>query len=124
MAIPWIIPIKRKKQLSVYTGSSLGAWAGIVKDAIREFNTLSQVYKLGVTLTQASVPSTSTGGADVSVQAVNGSASFNYDGETRAGSFSGTGLHGLTYLFSRDGGLEKAAVFLPSQPQVNTPQAV
>jgi hypothetical protein len=121
MAIPWISTIKRKKQLAVYTGSSLGAWESIVKDAIREFNSLSRKHHLGVTLVESGSPAINTGGADVSVQAVDGTASFTYDGETRTGSFSGTAKHGLTLLFSRDGFLEKAAVFLPSHPQVNTP---
>lgn len=50
MALPWASAIKRKKQLAVYTGSALGPWAGIVKDAMREFNSLSRTHKLGVTL--------------------------------------------------------------------------
>lgn len=124
MAMPWTSAIKRKKQLTVYTGSSLGSWAGIVKDAIREFNSLSRKHQLGVTFAESSKPSTDTGGADVSVQSVNGAVSFSYGEVTRTGSLSGTGLHGLTLLFSRDGFLEKAAVFLPSQPQVNTPKVV
>jgi hypothetical protein len=33
-------------------------------------------------------------------------------------------MHGLTWLLSRDGVIEKAAVFLPSQPQVNTPNGL
>ena len=124
MAMPWISSIKRKKQLGVYIGSSLGAWTGIVKEAIREFNSLSQKNQIGVTLVESNKPSTDRGGADISVQAVNGAAEYTYGGETMTGSFSGTGKHGLTWLFSRDGEIEKAAVFLPTQPQVNTPNGV
>ena len=121
MPMSWTSAIKRKKQLAVYTGSSLGSWAGIVKDAVREFNSLSQMHQLGVTLIESSNPPTNTGGADVSIQSANGAVSFSYGGVTRTGSFSGIQKHGLTWLFSRDGFLEKAAVFLPSQPQVLTP---
>lgn len=124
MAMPWTSAIKRKKQLAVYTGSSLGSWAGILKDAIREFNSLSRKHQLGVTLIESSNPPTDSGGADISIQSANGAVSFSYGGETRNGSFSGIQMHGLTWLFSRDGFLEKAAVFLPSQPQVSTPKVV
>jgi|CXWL01.1.fsa_nt_gi hypothetical protein len=124
MAMPWNSAIKRKKQLAVYTGSSLGSWAGILKEAIREFNSLSRKHQLGVTLIESSNPPTDNGGADVSIQSANGAVSFSYGGETRNGSFSGIQMHGLTWLFSREGFLEKAAVFLPSQPQVSTPKVV
>lgn len=124
MAMAWTSAIKRKKQLAVYTGSSLGSWASIVKEAIREFNSLSQMHQLGVTLIESSNPPTNTGGADVSIQSANGAVSFSYGGVTRTGSFSGIQKHGLTWLFSRDGAIEKAAVFLPSQPQVNTPNGL
>lgn len=122
--IPWISPIKRKRQLAVYSDASLGVWAGIVKDAIREFNVLSRTHQLGVILVESNKPPAVIGGAEVSVQSVNGAASFSYDNETKTGSLTGTGLHGMTWLFSRDGFLEKAAVFLPSQPKINTPKTV
>lgn len=124
MAMPWTSAIKHKKQLTVYTGSSLGSWAGILKDAIREFNSLSRKHQLGVTLSESSNPPTDTGGADVSVQSVNGAASFTYGGETKTGFFGGIRLHGHTWLFSRGGFIEKAAVLLPSNPHVSTPKAV
>ncbi len=124
MAMPWTSAIKRKKQLAVYTGSSLGSWAGILKDVIREFNSLSRKYQLGVTLIESSNPPTDTGGADISIQSANGAVSFSYGGVTKPGSFSGIQMHGLTLLFSRDGFIEKAAVFLPSHPQVNTPNGL
>lgn len=121
MAMPWTSAIRRKKQLAVYTGSSLGSWAGIVKDALQEFNSLSRTHQLGVTLSESSHPPTDRGGADVSLQTANGALSFSYGGTTRTGSFPGVQKHGLTLLFSRDGFIEKAAVFLPSQPQLHTP---
>jgi len=124
MAMPWTSAIKREKELAVYTGSSIGSWAGILKEALREFNSLSRKHHLGVTLIESSKPPTDAGGADVSIESANGAVSFSYDGETRTGSFSGTRLHGLTWLLSRDGLIEKAAVFLPSQPQVNTPNGL
>ena len=93
MAMAWTSAIKRKKQLAVYTGSSLGSWASIVKEAIREFNSLSQMHQLGVTLIESSNPPTNTGGADVSIQSANGAVSFSYGGVTRTGSFSGIQIH-------------------------------
>jgi hypothetical protein len=33
-------------------------------------------------------------------------------------------MHGHTFLAQRDGGIEKAFIFLPAQPRVNTPRGV
>ena len=121
MAMPWTSAIKRKKQLVVYTGSSLGSWAGILKDAIRDFNSLSRKHQLGVTFAESSKPSTESGVADVSVEAVNGTVTHTYDGEQMSVSLNGRIMHGLTRLLSREGKIEKALIFLPRQPQVLTP---
>jgi hypothetical protein len=43
---------------------------------------------------------------------------YEYDGTSYQKSFSGTGLHGLARLLSRDGVIEKAFIFLPARPQV------
>ena len=39
-------------------------------------------------------------------------------------SFDGHRMHGRAFLFSRDGHIENAFVFLPSQPQINTPRGL
>ena len=54
----------------------------------------------------------------------NGPISAAYDGETQTGQFDGGRLHGLTLLFARVPGnvLEKAFIYLPSEPKVNTPK--
>lgn len=123
MPIPWTDGGKRSAQLSVYLGSSLrGAWTAPLREALREFNTLSRAHGLGATMTQANDAPTDSGGANVGVEAGNGQISCSYSGTQMSESFDGRRMHGRTFLFSRDGHIEKAFVFLPSQPQINTPR--
>ncbi len=124
MATPWTSSIKASGQLSVYSSSLTGNWAVVFGQALRDFNTLSRRHGLGVTLSPSSDPPTGSGGANVSVATGNGSVSCSYGGEAVSDSLDGTRMHGSTFLFSRGGAIEKAFIFLPSNPQVNTPRGV
>ncbi len=124
MATPWTSSIRGRGQLTVYSSSLSGNWAVVFGQALREFNTLSGRHGLGVTLSPSSVPSTGSGGTDVSVATGSGSVSCSHGGAAVSDSLDGTRMHGSTFLFSRDGAIEKAFIFLPSHPQVNTPRGV
>jgi hypothetical protein len=120
MATPWISSTQQQGKLSVLVGASMtGAWAGVFRHALSEFNALARRQGLGVTLVTAG-----SGEADVTVATASGQISVSYGGAQRSEAFDGRRLHGATLLFSRDGAIEKAFVFLPSQPQVNTPRGV
>lgn len=124
MANPWTDSVKKTAQLSVYAASIKGAWGALFREALREFNNLSRTHGLGVTIGQSSDTPTDSGGANVGVEAANGQISCSYDGEQVSEAFDGRRMHGRTFLFSRDGKIEKAFVFLPSQPQINTPNGI
>ena len=124
MAISWIDRIRQKKQLAVYASALGGTWTTLFPQALREFNALAHRYGLGVTLTASRVTPANSGGADVAVSTASGAVSASYGGTQESGSFDGNRMHGLTLLFSRDDSLEKAFIFLPIRPQVNTPQGV
>ena len=115
MAKPWVSSVKDTGQLTVYNNLTSGKWVHIFKVALQSFNELSKHYGLGVTMSQAK----DEGKANVVMAVSSGVAAYEYDGTTYQGAFDGKRLHGLTLLIGREGqeGMEKAAVFLPSDPQ-------
>jgi len=83
---------------------------------------LSGRHGLGVTYVQTRDPPTDAGGADISIATGNGSVTFNYSG-THTTTVNGRALQGSTLLVSRSGRpVEKAFMFLPDQPMINTPR--
>ena len=125
MAIPWTNSIKHRGRLSIYTDPSVtGTWAVVFREALREFNALSHRHRLGVTLTPSGASPTESGGADVSVETASGTVSRTYRGTEISESLDGTRMHGSTLQVSRADAIEKAFIFLPSHPQVNTPRGV
>jgi len=116
MPDPWIDSVKSSGQLSVHS-TLAGSWRTLFADALREFNTLSAGHRLGVTLT-----ATTESGANVEVQTGNGAISCTYAGATARGVLSGQMMHGRSFLFSVGGKVEKAHVYVPSGPLVNTPR--
>ncbi len=121
--IPWTDSVRQSGKLTIYIGALAGTWAHVFREALHEFNTLSAGNKLGVTVVESKHAPDDKDGANVSVQTANGPVSATYDNDTQTRNLSGGGLHGRTLLFRRDppGVLEKAFVFLPNQPLVNTP---
>ena len=130
MDTPWTDNIKNTRQLSIYAGPSLrrGTWARAFQRALRDFNRLSRRFRLNVTLIAARHSAATPGGADIQADAANGQIACAHGGATRTQFFNGRQLHGTCFTFKRQLGqnlrIEKAFIFLPSQPQVNTPRGL
>ena len=109
-----------------------GAWAGIAANAIREFNSLLTRHSLGVTLGAVTTPPdpSGVGGADVRIEAGNGTVDFTTFGQQVSVAISGTGLSGETRQVKIVlGGIEriaKAFIVVPATPTINAnpPRAV
>lgn len=122
MATAWIDTIKQTHQLTYFLNAMAGPWLSAVQDAVREFNALSRRHRLGVTYVQTSQAPTDAGGANLGIATASGSATFNYSGSHRT-TVNGAALSGSTLLVSAPSGpIEKAFMFLPSQPMINTPR--
>ncbi len=134
MGTAWEAPIQRAKRLGVFTGSSMGsgAWAGIAANAIREFNNLSTTHSLGVTLGAVTTPPdpSGVGGADVQIEAGNGTVNFTTFGQQVSVAISGTGLSGDTrqvkIVLGGIAHIAKAFIVVPATPTINAnpPRAV
>ena len=110
MTIPWESNVKATGTLTVYDGLKSGRWVHLFKSALQLFNGL----RLPVKMTAA----TDERSANVSMRVSVGTASYDYGGTTSSSSFDPKRLHGYTMLLHVAGGpLEKAVVFLPSDPQ-------
>ena len=112
MAIPWIKSVRDTKTLTVFDDIGSGTWANIFAFALGAFNAFAK--SAGIRM----VKSGDKKQANVVMGLGDGTVVYEYDGTSYQKSFSGTGLHGLTRLLSRDGVIEKAFVFLPARPQV------
>ncbi len=118
MPTPWIESVRRTGQLSVYFNPAISGsvWAEVASRAVHEFNQLSRLHQLGVQLVVVG-----RNVANIIVNISDGSASFSIDNQSHAVSLSSNALQGQTFNLSRSGSLFQSYVFLPSQPQVNTP---
>jgi hypothetical protein len=118
----WIDSVKQTHQLTFYLNAVTGQWLTAVQDAVREFNAVSAQHSLGVTYVQTDQGPTDTGGANISIATANGPVTFNYSGSHQT-TVDGRALHGSTLLISRPNGpIEKAFMFLPNRPMINTPR--
>jgi hypothetical protein len=127
MSYPWADRVRQRGRLSVYIAMGVArVWDNILRNAIREFNVLSRSEMLGVFLTQTTVAPAvlGNGGADVSVATANGQISCTYESVTRTSHFDGSRIHGITLQYQIDNKIEKAFIFLPDAPMVNTPRGV
>jgi hypothetical protein len=118
MSISWKSDVKSAGKLTVFNGITGGKWATLFSAALESFNKLNKRHGLGVKL----VPSKSKEDANVVMQTSAGSASFDYDGTTYSIAFDGKALKGKTRLVHPSGDIEKAFIYLPAEPLVNTPQ--
>src|SRR5262245_15528905 len=126
MSDRWIDKVVRTGRLNVHADGSLrGARSRIFVRALSESNRLSRQHHLGVSLhASATAPAADERGvADVNVRAAGDRISFSYAGERIDEAFGGQGLHGKTtcLIGHRRIGFFKAFVFVPTEPQVNTP---
>ena len=124
--IPWADSVRQSRTLTVYMDALAGNWTHVFREALRDFNLLSTANKLAVTIAASKRPAEAQDGANISVRTADGAISASYDGATQSGDFDGKRLHGLTLLFARQPGnvLEKAYIYLSSQPGVNTPKGL
>lgn len=110
MAIPWQSSVKAAGTLTVYDGLTSGRWVHLFKIALQLFNGLG----LPVKMTQTKDES----GANVIMKVSTGTAAYIYDNTTFSTAFDAKRLHGYTMLLHAEGGpVQKAVVFLPSDPQ-------
>lgn len=124
MANKWIEGIREKKKLTVFIqpGVAKSRWSGVVPASIKEFNRLMEKNKIDIQLIVSKDSPTDKGGADVSIDLGNGEVEIDYRNEKKVVKFDGRTAHGYTGLMLGDSGIEKAFVFLPADPQINTPQ--
>jgi hypothetical protein len=125
MAIAWVESVRDTGELTVFTGKSISntPWANVLPAAVKEFNVFNKSFGLGISLRTVSDPPTDTGGANVKIEAASGSISAAWSGSSKAENFNGKSLHGRTFQFHyENSGLEKAFVFLPLEPHINTPK--
>jgi hypothetical protein len=118
MPTQWTNTIRQTGQLTVKFNAQIrnSTWGNVAQRSITQFNRLSQRHRLGVKL-----KATTTATANVLVSFVNGTASFS-SGNTRHNvSLAGNRLHGRTVKLSRSSRIFQAYVFLPSNPQIQTP---
>jgi hypothetical protein len=94
----------------------------VCNQAIREFNALFSRHRLGVTLSRT----TQSGGtaANVVAEAPGDHISCSYAGTPVSESFDSSRMRGRTFTLAIEGRIEKAFVFLPIRPMVNTPRGV
>jgi hypothetical protein len=118
MAIAWKSDVKDTGKLTVYNEVTGGKWATLFSASLESFNKLNKRHGLGVKL----VPTKSKADANVVMQTSAGAASFDYGGTTYSIAFDGKALKGKTRLVHPSGNIEKAYIFLPAEPLVNTPQ--
>jgi hypothetical protein len=118
MTTPWEDSIRQSGQLNVRFNAQMqnSVWGKVVKKSINEFNRLSRRHSLGVRLIK-----TTAANANVIVNLADGKASFSSDSTEHTISLPGGGLQGHSSLLSRSGKMFKSYVFLPSDPQINTP---
>lgn len=134
--VPWPDAIKNSGQLTIGFDDSIGKalWDRIFKDAIFEFNKLSNTYKLGVTYVTENDPAK----ANVEARAASGDFEFAYppDIPKQTIRFDGKGAHGLCKpLLTEFTGpsrvpeyrMTKAIIVVPANPmssEADTPRAV
>ena len=113
MGMSWKSSIRDTKQLTIYNGITGGKWANIFDKSLESFNKFSK--QVGVKF----VPESDEEKANVIMQISSGAPSYIYGKDTFTSKkpFLSTGVHGYTMLLSVEKIIEKAVVFLPSDPQ-------
>src|SRR5262249_54640606 len=120
-ATPWTDAVKSSKQLTVFPDPGLSpSWRATFQSALQEFNRLSSVHNVGVTVTPSATPpdTEGEGGANIRFQTASGTASGRALATDFADAFSGTEVHGFTKTFKLQFGQQapqmvKALIFVP-----------
>jgi hypothetical protein len=124
MSIPWPPATVKGRKLTVYSALARRnpVWNHVLGHALGDFNALSKKHGLGIQLKPADRPPKEGGGADIAINTGDGKVSVSFPGaDPQTETFDGKHMHGSTLLLSRRGVMLKAFIFLPAQPQVNTP---
>ena len=112
MAIPWLSSVKDTGQLTVHNQLRSGGWVHVFKAALQLFNGLGLPVKMSQAKDEAS--------ANVLMRVASGLPTYDYNNTTYSSPnpFDPKRLHGYTMLVHVQGRpVEKAVVFLPSDPQ-------
>lgn len=112
MLFTWSDNIKKSKTLFVYNGITNTKWKSIFSSVLQSFNKLPHGIK--------AKPIADETKANVVMFTSEGIAKYKYDGQELAATFDGNRFHGYTMLLHQQNStvLEKAVVFLPSEPQI------
>jgi hypothetical protein len=125
MAHSWIPSVRSGGQLTIYMASSIAgtAWENVFRQGVNDFNVLARGHNLGVSFVWSEdAPTDSGGGAAVKVESADGPITFTYAGTEFSRTLSGSQMHGATFQIRRDAGIEKAFIYVPTQPLINTPR--
>lgn len=112
MMMKWSESVRKSKTLLVYNEITNTKWKSIFSSVLQSFNKLP----LGIKAKQTSKKDE----ANVVMHSSDGVAEFNFANEKQVATFDGKRFHGYTMLLRRaeSSFLEKAAVFLPSEPLI------
>lgn len=124
--IPWNNAVKSSGKLPIYIASSLaGAWNHVFREAMRDFNMLCLSHKLPISFVESKTAPSENSGALVSVETADGTIARSYKNADYSEAFDGKRLHGRTLQVATENQvLERAFVYLPTQPSVNTPGGI
>ena len=132
MATSWYDTIKKTKQLTVFLDPMLAKlqWKAAFDDAFKQFNALSKLHSLGVTLAISTTPPNPKGfgGADVQFATAVGPYKFTSFDQEFKGTLDGNGTHAKTaqikYQDGRGQAIGKAFIQVPTTPQIGAPSRV
>jgi hypothetical protein len=124
--IPWNNTVKASGKLTIFMGPLAGAWTHVFREAMRDFNLLMLSHKLPISFVESKTAPGEDTGALVSVETADGSIARNYKNGSYTETLPGKGMHGRTGQMATEGQtvMEKAFIYLPTQPSVNTPQRI
>lgn len=124
--IRWNNAVKSSGKLPIYIGALAGAWTHVFREAMRDFNLLSLSHKLNISFVESKTAPGEDSGAVVSVETADGTISRAYKNANYSEAFDGKRLHGRTLQVAAEGQntMEKAFIYLPTQPSVNTPRGI
>ncbi len=119
MPSAWIDSVRSARRLSVKNNIGSGSWSSLFSRGVREINRVLQSASLNIEF----VPTTGDAAADVEVAVSDGPITYTYRNVSRSIEFNSQRMHGYTGLLKGEtsGLVEKAMIFLPSNPHINTP---
>jgi hypothetical protein len=119
MVMQWVKRIRDTHQLTVFNDMASSRWVNLFGDTLNDFNKMSDKYILGVKLLEAKDEKT----ANVVMRLAKGPVSYAFNNQKQSDpEFGKRDLsHGRTFIFAmwygsenENSGIEKAAIFLPS----------